>query len=122
MPIGVKTRRFFDEIGEYCLALWRHWATIVSGAVLSVIAYTYGARYRANLPPKLYLAILASALFVAAFLAWRDECRKSAAAERERDKLVLAVGQRPPQVGIAFHDNENCIMADNKVIVSRTRE
>jgi len=78
MPIVRRVIAVADEIGEYLLALCRHWGPIVSGAVIGLLTWIYGVRKGASFPTNYYVDLLVIAAFVAAFLAWREEREKPA--------------------------------------------
>src|SRR6266508_1742969 len=96
MPIRQKVVAFGDGLGEYIIALGRHWRPIVSGAVLGLFSWAYGFKTGRNVPATIYLALLVGAAIVAGFLAWHDEYRRGAAdrqPERKDDELVILAGQ-----------------------------
>jgi hypothetical protein len=76
MPIRRKFAEVGDDIGEYTLALLRHWRPIVSGAALGLASWVYGIANNKAVPTNLYLWVLVGAAIVSGFLAWRDEYTK----------------------------------------------
>jgi hypothetical protein len=84
MPLRRKLGDLADDLGEYILALGRHWGPIVSGAALGIASYLYGIKTNASISPHYYLWILVAAAIVAGFFAWRNLYRKQQAQERPR--------------------------------------
>jgi hypothetical protein len=82
MPIRRSVAKFGDDVGEYVAALWRHWGTLVSGAVLGLTCWGYGVAADKAIPTNLYLLLLVGAAIVAGFSAWGDEYKKRLSAEQ----------------------------------------
>jgi hypothetical protein len=77
MPVLRKLRTVLDDIGEYLLAIGRHWGPLVSGAFVGFLTWVYGARTGQSVPTAAYFWILVCAALVAAFLNWREWKRSS---------------------------------------------
>jgi len=95
MPIRKRVAEVGDDVGEYLLALRRHWGPIVSGAVLGIASYVYGVEKNRAIPPNVYLLILVGAAIIAGFLAWRDEYKGRNDAEQLCDNLMRAARDDP---------------------------
>jgi hypothetical protein len=71
----MKTSNWAD-LGQWFRALTRHWIARIGGPLVAAFQILYGI-WRRDWPPALGWAILAGCFVWAAFLAWRDEHRKT---------------------------------------------
>src|SRR5262245_46629479 len=91
-----------SDLSRFLVALGRHWKTLVTSSLLIAVLWVAQAWY--TIPRWAYSSFGALAIVYAAFLAWRDECRRAESAERElKAERDVATADPGPVVADDIH-------------------
>jgi hypothetical protein len=86
------------EILDYAKALWRHYAVIISGAVVTVLLSAGPGALGGSASPWAWQGALVLTLLAAGFMAWRDERHRNAKSLGPRLDLELVQAQATVRV------------------------
>src|ERR1043166_4799837 len=73
MPVRKKLVAVLDSLGEFAIAIVKHWFGFMSGGVVMAGALVLYERFVRPIPNAYYAGTLLVGFFVASFLAWRAE-------------------------------------------------
>jgi hypothetical protein len=89
VPLKERTTKFFDELGEFVLALTRHWVAFVSGNVVMALVLMLYERFHKPIPNTYYVVMLVVGFVVAGYAAWLEEHRKHAESKGPRPEIAI---------------------------------
>src|SRR5579863_9726932 len=95
--------RWVNECLAWVLAVGHHWETLVTGGIVTALLTTLQYKKQKSIPWTLARRVFAGFLFIAFFLAWRDQYERAETAEARAlraETTLSAKGQEaPPKKG-----------------------
>lgn len=78
----------FRDIWEFARAVARHWAALVTGAVITIVLGVVPEVAGLAVPPTAWKIALVVALLFACFLAWREQYHRTSARDGAKNELA----------------------------------
>jgi septal ring factor EnvC (AmiA/AmiB activator) len=83
----------------FVLAVWHHWEPLVLGGVVGVVIFLYEHRKKEPIPWRLIGYIIAAALLVSCFSAWKDQYTSAEWRGAEIGRLTTLLQAKNDQIG-----------------------
>ncbi len=110
-----------QEIWGFILAIWHHWKVLITGPSMSALIFIAQEPLRFNVPNWVWWILSGITALMAAFLAWRDEHRKTEKDDviyRVRslaEEMLLFLKEVGPKPWVRMDKSVSKLMSDNEI-------